>query len=298
MIKITRGANFRHSIFIYKKQTIIDIFPDYFHMRLVIILLIGILIFVMIIFGGRTMKKELAKRIVYYIKKASLNSIEIKSLIKSYDSLKNVFINQDLIQKIESLETIIDSYDILLAFICGVSDRKNNSDKRVMALNGGIEHAVDLSLNYRFPVYRAVKKQLVGIQSTDNYLIIKAGEYLSYINYELIKLAYIFGVSINPTHKIQKGPHKNSINEINKNTNLCFLSEKIKYCRKSAHITQQQISIDLQVNRTLISKYENNVCKPPITFIMNYSNYFCININDFLNDSVSLQDFIRKYPNT
>lgn len=244
------------------------------------------------------MKKEIVKKILYIMKKASLNSTEIKSLRKNYDTLKNVFINQELVEKIESLETIVDSYDIILAFFYGVSDKKDNGDKRIMALNGGIENAVDLSLNYRFPVYRAAKKQLADIQNTDNYLIIKTSEYLSYINYELIKLAYFFGVSINPTHIIQKGQHKNLINEINKNTNLCFLSEKIKYCRKSAHITQQQISIDLQVNRTLISKYENNVCKPPITFIMNYSNYFCININDFLNDSVSLQDFIRKYPNT
>lgn len=62
------------------------------------------------------MKKELVKKILYIMKKASLNSTEIKSLRKNYDTLKNVFINQELVEKIESLETIVDSYDIILAF--------------------------------------------------------------------------------------------------------------------------------------------------------------------------------------
>lgn len=242
------------------------------------------------------MKTELLEKIIQNIKKASLNNAEIISLRKNYDSIKNIYVNQIIIEKIEELQTIVDSYDLLLAFFCGTSDRKKHNAELFLALNGGIEQVVDLSFNYRFPEYRAVKKQLANIQISNDCLINKAVEYLSYINYELIKLAYIFGVQTHCIHEFQKGLPKNTIKDTFINPNLSFLSEKIKYCRKSAHITQQQISNDLQVNRTLISKYENDVCKPPIAFIMNYSNYFSININDFLNDNVSLQEFKRKYP--
>lgn len=222
------------------------------------------------------------------IKTKSINC-ELSFLDSEYNRIKSLNSNTELIQEIEDLQSIVNQYDIICAFISGCSDKKNNRNNVLLVMQGGIEEVINTSLNYEIPQYKTAKRLLGFItQNNEGNLIDELLECMSYINYEYIKIAYIFGFkTICSSCKVEN---------VSSHYNLLQLGEKIKYCRKRARLTQEKVGNIIGVNRTLLSKYENSVCMPKITFIKQYSKLFHISYIDMVNENISLENFKEKYP--
>lgn len=235
------------------------------------------------------MQKNSLNQIINSVLNTKSINCELSFLDSEYNRIKSMYSNAELIKEIEDLQLIVNQYDIICAFLSGCSDKKNNKNNVPLVMQGGIEEVVNTSFNYEIPQYRTAKRLLNFIsQNNEGNLIDKLFECLSYINYEYIKIAYFFGV--------KTICYFNKVDNVSSRYNLMQLGEKIKYCRKRAHLTQEKVGNIIGVNRTLLSKYENSVCMPKITFIKQYSKLFQISYIDMVNENISLEIFKEKYP--
>lgn len=63
---------------------------------------------------------------------------------------------------------------------------------------------------------------------------------------------------------------------------MIFLGKNIRYIRVQKGLSQEQFADDLKVSRSRISSYEENRATPPISFIIDLSNYVNISIDILL----------------
>lgn len=236
------------------------------------------------------MKEEKIKKILASIKNAVITA-DTNELFKLYQNAKQKINDDELADLAEISYNIINQYDMFLAFLCGLKDGKNHSVKIYDVLNGNLEEAVNITENFKIPQYRCAKQLLkkLNILSQDNITLENALEYSSYINYEYIKASYTYAVLLWQhcgTNKSKNSPTDKTI----------CLGQKIKYCRKQAHLTQKKIGLVMGIDRTSLSKYENSVCSPKLEFIVEFSRLFRINPNDLINENLPLSKFKKKYP--
>ena len=64
------------------------------------------------------------------------------------------------------------------------------------------------------------------------------------------------------------------------------LSKNIKHLRTLKKLTQESLAEELLVTRSRISSYEENRAKPPISFIIDLSNYVNISIDILLKEKL------------
>lgn len=63
-----------------------------------------------------------------------------------------------------------------------------------------------------------------------------------------------------------------------------MILHKIKECRVSAGITQNQLADKINVKRSVISKYETNAISPSLHTINKIANALNVNMSNILNE--------------
>lgn len=235
------------------------------------------------------MKEEKIKELLETLIKSGALNPQIDELFKLYEKTAKRLKNPNSASLVKELYVTINQYDILLAFLCGLKDVKSGNLKIISILNGGLEEAVNTEKNFDIPQYRYAKKLLkeVCIQNQGDLIFDEISEYLSYINYEYIKTAYVCAVFSGGNRSTEKNlKYKKDI----------ILGKKIKYCRQQAHLTKDKMGLLTGVDSSLLSKYENSLCSPTIEFILQFSKYFNVSFDDLTNDRLSLSKFKLKYP--
>ena len=76
------------------------------------------------------------------------------------------------------------------------------------------------------------------------------------------------------------------------------LGIKLRYCRKSAGLTQLQTGDLFELERSGISYYESGKIFPSITYLLNFSKTFNLSIDDLVNNDFTVENFMKKYPVT
>ena len=67
-----------------------------------------------------------------------------------------------------------------------------------------------------------------------------------------------------------------------------YFNKNLKYIRIKKGITQQEIADKLKINRSSISRWENNEMEATIGNAISVSNYFNISLNDFIFKDLSM----------
>lgn len=102
----------------------------------------------------------------------------------------------------------------------------------------------------------------------------------------------IFDVSID---YVLGGTSKKKYNNSNSDINTNKLKERLKTLRKSASLTQQELSDILKITRSLISKYELNINLILTNNLIAYCNYFHIS-SDYLLGRINKPNKIKEIP--
>ncbi|EEI20831.1 HTH-type transcriptional activator BcrR [Lentilactobacillus hilgardii] len=66
-------------------------------------------------------------------------------------------------------------------------------------------------------------------------------------------------------------------------------SDKVKVCRNKMGLTQEELSVKLNVSRKTVSAWENGRSYPDIQMLILLSNFFEISIDAFLRDEVRVK---------
>ncbi|NWJ50449.1 MAG: LexA family transcriptional regulator [Bacteroidetes bacterium] len=69
-----------------------------------------------------------------------------------------------------------------------------------------------------------------------------------------------------------------------------FLASNIRFLRKQFNLTQDQLSVDLNVNRSMIGAYEEGRAIPRINMLQAISVYFSFSLDQLINTDLSLPD--------
>jgi transcriptional regulator with XRE-family HTH domain len=67
-----------------------------------------------------------------------------------------------------------------------------------------------------------------------------------------------------------------------------FTSENLKILRKRKHLTQDDLSSALGLNRATYSGYENGISSPSIDTIVSIANYYGITLDDLIKTELRL----------
>lgn len=76
-----------------------------------------------------------------------------------------------------------------------------------------------------------------------------------------------------------------------------IIGKKLRYCRRYASLTQEEMAKIFKIKRASISKYECGATIPSVKNLLKYSIYFNIDITDLIDDRMSLDSFIDYYSN-
>lgn len=111
------------------------------------------------------------------------------------------------------------------------------------------------------------------------------------IIFEISKIAFVFGFSSN--YQLLYGDLFSLKNTEPSISELC--GSKLKFCRKSKHLTQLALSEELLIDRTNISNYERGKNKPPLDVLLKYSEIFNIKLEHLVDDNFSYSEFVKSY---
>lgn len=68
-----------------------------------------------------------------------------------------------------------------------------------------------------------------------------------------------------------------------------FFAANLKFLRKKAAKTQDNISIDLKIGRTTIANYEAGLSEPNFETLLKFANYFGVSIDGFLSKNMEAE---------
>ena len=77
---------------------------------------------------------------------------------------------------------------------------------------------------------------------------------------------------------------------------LLYFGKNLKYLRKSKDLTQNEISIILGINKTLIPKYELNDTNPSIDTLIKIADYFSVSIDALLLHDMAVVGIVNEPP--
>lgn len=74
------------------------------------------------------------------------------------------------------------------------------------------------------------------------------------------------------------------------------LSKNILELRKKKGVTQEELASNLNISSQAVSKWENNVCLPDSTMLVDIANFFDVSIDYlFYGDDLSYSDIYEKF---
>lgn len=79
---------------------------------------------------------------------------------------------------------------------------------------------------------------------------------------------------------------------------MISIGKKMQYCRKALNYTQKEMGIMFNLDRTIISNYENGKYLPSLNFIIQFARYLNINLEDLCYIDFDIKMFEIKYPPT
>ena len=199
--------------------------------------------------------------------------------------------NKSVISKLRKIEKVLhrkNQIEIIYAYQKGVEKFKENENSpNCFAIEDFTIDIVNFNLLYnKNPNYHRLEELLKKMRN--NLLNEVNGnikreriegifEVHSYCNYEIIKHAYILGVTpiiLLPSDTLSVEAE--------------MIGQKLKKCRKDAQLTQSNLSGLLDINSNDISDYERGKSKPPISVIMKCSKIFNISLLYFLDDTIPI----------
>lgn len=76
-----------------------------------------------------------------------------------------------------------------------------------------------------------------------------------------------------------------------------YTNINVKYLRESNNISQSKMSKDLKIDQSTLAKWENGTRQITLDWAIKISNYFNINIGDFISKDL-LHNIDKKLPNS
>ena len=74
-----------------------------------------------------------------------------------------------------------------------------------------------------------------------------------------------------------------------------FFNKNLKFIRQQRGISQQELADKLKIDRSTISRWENDEMDVTVSNALQVSNFFNIPIEDFTGKDLSLNNDTRKY---
>ena len=73
-----------------------------------------------------------------------------------------------------------------------------------------------------------------------------------------------------------------------------FTNSNLKYLREKKKITQEKVSKDLKIDQSTIGKWESNSRKITLDWAIRLSQYFEVNIGDFISKNMKEENIYSK----
>lgn len=237
--------------------------------------------------------------------------IERFKLTEDYQIKRNEYLV--LVSKIKS-RAILELFNELEALICEKSNMeyayilfegKNAQQKDNSAYaDGGAEFNFD-SLNRNFSYSRTaqlifeLKQKIVkSYSAVHNFQHIDVMKSIFQIydclNDQLYKLIYAAAWEEEPAKETKALQADCGGSD----SSMISIGKKMQYCRKALNYTQKEMGIMFNLDRTIISNYENGKYLPSLNFIIQFARYLNINLEDLCYIDFDIKMFEIKYPPT
>jgi len=73
------------------------------------------------------------------------------------------------------------------------------------------------------------------------------------------------------------------------------ISQNIKFFREQHNLTQQQLADQLQMSRSVVAKWENELVVPDILSLLKLSHIFQISLDHLVGNKIFHQDVIKEF---
>src|SRR5699024_12095685 len=73
------------------------------------------------------------------------------------------------------------------------------------------------------------------------------------------------------------------------------ISQNIKFFREQHNLTQQQLADQLQMSRSVVAKWENELVVPDILSLLKLSHIFQISLDHLVGNKIFHQDVIKVF---
>ncbi len=205
------------------------------------------------------------------------------------------------LKEIESLLKQKIEFEILHSYHIGEKRAQvcKHTNVTEALLSKGIYEAADLSaLCDSSSTYKSIDNKITELKNNlyDSVLnspmetiLSKVFEIYSYCNHEIIRIALCLGYFSNAYVFEQKNPENTLFDSI------YIIGKKLKYCRKSANLTQDQLSEMLGINKAVIVRYESGNIMPSINTMIKYSEFFKIDLYSIIDDTITLKVFTKMF---
>lgn len=161
------------------------------------------------------------------------------------------------------------------------------------------------SLNHNFNysrtaqlIFELKQKIIKSYRAVNNFqnIDVANGIFQIYDNmiHELYRLIYLHA---NDAISAEKDKTTQSICD-NSDLSMISIGRKMHYCRKALNYTQKEMGIMFNLDRTIISNYENGKYPPSLSFIIQFAKYLDINLEDLCYIDFDIKMFEIKYPPT
>lgn len=244
------------------------------------------------------------------VKSDNITNMVITALLlfDEYEEMKNTYKNilngadagfRALIKKYEML--FFRKINLVINYCFKMGKKEALESKNIYSNKTLFERCEINLLSDKSIQYKNIDIQLSELQKdieknicNDVFMLKRFNDLLELYNdviFEISRISFVFGFSNN--YQLLYGDFcslKKSEPSISK---LC--GSKLKYCRKSNHLTQTSLGEKLLVDRTNISNYERGKTKPPLTVLLKYSEIFNIKLEHFADDNFSFNEFVRYY---
>lgn len=229
-------------------------------------------------------------------------------LFDEYDEIKNTYKNilnnadaglRTLIKKYETL--FFRKINIIINYCFKIGKNEAVESKNIFSNKTLFERCKVNLLSDKSIHYKNIDKQLSELQKdieqnvcSDEFKLKQFNDLMELYNdilFEISKISFVFGFS-NNYNLVYEDLYSFKNTEPAK-SKLC--GSKLKFCRKSNHLTQSSLSEELLIDRTNISNYERGKVNPPLNVLLKYSEIFDVKLEHLADDNFSFSQFVQYY---
>lgn len=246
-------------------------------------------------------KKEVIKKALCKL----YNCNDYKEFQFKYKKELNRIKEDKILTKLKKIESLLDKkvkLEIIQAYNIASNKAELCRDINIEdnLLINGVEDAAQLGELYASStLYRSNEKELKQKMNELHYSVSGTAlektineiyEVYSNCSFELIRAALYIGY-FSDLHLFLGNKYDITTLQLSED----IIGKKLRYCRRYASLTQEEMSKIFKIQRASISKYECGAMIPSVKNLLQYSMYFNVDITDLIDDRMSLDAFIDYY---